>query len=155
MLRNFDGSRTAYATIRSAFASRTNSYVRGVTAEARGENQAVTARLQADHWHEVQVLKWLTRKFVIDRAELALSQLGQTRVLRDTVARLVDWSEHDPSRLPRTLREYEDGLAGSPAEKQRAVLDYVASLTDAQLLALSRALAGSGERGIGGTFFIL
>ncbi|XVU22818.1 deoxyguanosinetriphosphate triphosphohydrolase family protein [Actinoplanes sp. CA-054009] len=155
MRRHFDGSRAAYATIRSAFASRTNSYVRGVTAEARGADRAVTARLQADHWHEVQVLKWLTRKFVLDRAELALSQLGQTRVLRDTVARLVEWSERDPSRLPRTLREYEDGLADHPHDKRRAVLDYVASLTDAQLLTLSRALAGSGERGIGGTFFIL
>ncbi|MFF5077430.1 deoxyguanosinetriphosphate triphosphohydrolase family protein [Actinoplanes sp. NPDC000266] len=155
MLRHFDGSRAAYATIRSAFASRTDSYVRGVTAEPRGSYKAVTARLRDDHWHEVQVLKWLTRTFVIDRAELALSQLGQTRVLRDTVARLVEWSELDPRRLPKTLQEYQKGLAGSPTDIGRAVLDYVASLTDAQLLTLSRALAGSGERGIGGTFFIL
>ncbi|MCY1138920.1 dNTP triphosphohydrolase [Actinoplanes sp. Pm04-4] len=155
MLRHFNGSRTAFTMIRSAFASRTDSYVRGITAGPRGSHKAVIARLQDDHWHEVQVLKWLTRKFVIDRAELALSQLGQTRVLRDTVTRLVEWSDNDPDRLPMTLREYTKDLAGSSADQRRAVLDYVASLTDAQLLSLSKALAGSGERGIGNTYFIL
>ncbi|WP_158647510.1 deoxyguanosinetriphosphate triphosphohydrolase family protein [Actinoplanes sp. ATCC 53533] len=154
MLRHFNGSRTAYTMIRSAFAARTDSYVRGITAGPNGPHEAVTARLRDDHWHEVQVLKWLTRKFVIARAELALSQLGQTRVLRDTVARLLEWSERDPRRLPRTLYEYREGMPDSPTSGRRAILDYVSSLTDAQLLTLSRTLAGSGERGIGNTFFV-
>lgn len=54
----------------------------------------------------------------------------------------------------RTLYEYREGMVDSPANARRAILDYVSSLTGAQLLTLSRTLAGSGERGISNAFFI-
>lgn len=188
MLRHFDGSRAGYTMVRTAFASRVSSYIRDVY--IREDKGRAVARLSSEHWYEIQVLKWLTRQFVISRSELALTQLGQERLLEETFHTLLSWCARESiTGLPITLRELiglefhelidthkdpkvkefkeykfkeykfkESKFDMSNADKKvksalksalykaraRATVDYIASLTDAQLVSLANALSGAG-----------
>jgi dGTPase len=147
MYRHFDGSKDAFALIRTAFAGRIDSYIQGITVQSQ-DGKAVIARLSDDDWHEIQVLKWLTRQFVVNRTELAITQLGQARLLKETLNRLYGWCKkcskgNSSHELPITLAELAKP-ATNDKERARAVVDYVAMLTDAQLHSLSRALSAAG-----------
>jgi dGTPase len=150
MFRHFDSSRAGFALVRTAFASRADSYIREIVVTEGQSQSGVVAELSPNHWHEIEVLKWLMRRFVINRSELALAQKGQVRLLEETVHRLAEWCDVDePSqldkRLPRLLRECVE-WSGYQEEtrRSRGIIDYVASLTDAQLTSLARALSGAG-----------
>ena len=118
-------------------------------------------------WHEVQVLKLIHQYFVLGRPDLALHQRGQARLLATLVEALHAWllEPDETARLPRRLHDLVElaeaeldaldlGLAGgSPGAadltsmaRGRAIIDFVASLTDSQAVALMDALSGrSGQ----------
>jgi dGTPase len=145
MYRQFDGSRPAYALIRTAFASRIDCYIPRITVD----KSTGMAKPHPEDWHEIQVLKWLTSQFVHSRAELAITQHGQAHVMRAILCQLYTWCEEcgtDPkllAKLPITLRELTKD-AHDQTTRARAVIDYVCQLTDAQLHSLGRALRGPG-----------
>ncbi|HEY0454492.1 dGTP triphosphohydrolase [Actinophytocola sp.] len=122
-------------------------------------------------WHEVQVLKFVHRRFVLRRPDLALHQRGQARLLGSLVQALEQWltDRYESDRLPRRLQdlvalaehEYSTlaatdmstlvGAVGEPPQGEagirelargRAVIDFVASLTDSQAATLLDALSG-------------
>ncbi|OLF19474.1 deoxyguanosinetriphosphate triphosphohydrolase family protein [Actinophytocola xanthii] len=122
-------------------------------------------------WHEVQVLKFVHRRFVLLRPDLALHQRGQARLLTSLVEALEQWltDRYEADRLPRRLQdlvelaehEYAElaatdmstlvGAVGEAPEGEagirelargRAVIDFVASLTDSQAATLLDALSG-------------
>lgn len=119
--------------------------------------------LSRSHWHEVQILKHITKYFVIERPDVALLQHGQEAVLENLVRLLKTWAEKDAGRLPARLRDnleiakkqgssyiasyyerggseqFRDAPRGNP---QRAILDYLCALSDAQCLALYYRLSG-------------
>ncbi|GIT78730.1 dGTPase [Leifsonia sp. LS1] len=118
-------------------------------------------------WHRVEILKFLHRQFVLSRPDLAIQQRGLSTVISRTVRALIEWmdDEHDRHRVPRRLRElidlahedyaamdatrYRAVAAWRPVDelsRARGVIDYVASLTDAQAADLSDALSGRGDR---------
>ena len=120
-------------------------------------------------WHEVHVLKFIHKHFVLDRPDIAMYQRGLSRVLVRAVKGLVAWAEdsHDRYRVPPRLRELvelategylrlsrdkpEDIPEIDPREIRRlglgrGVLDYVASFTDAQAIAVSEAIDGRPDR---------
>jgi dGTPase len=128
-------------------------------------------QLAPAQWHEVQVLKFVHRRFVLLRPDLALHQRGQARLLASLVAALEQWltDRYESNRLPRRLadlvalaeHEYSTlaatdmstlvGAVGEPPEgaagirelaRGRAVIDFVASLTDSQAATLLDALSG-------------
>lgn len=115
-------------------------------------------------WHEVQVLKLVHRRFVLARPDLALHQRGQARLLATLVDALLDWltDPDETARLPQRLRNLVDlaeaELAAEPAlpaeapvaridlARGRAVIDFIAALTDGQVVALLDAISGrSGQ----------
>ena len=120
--------------------------------------------LRQPEWHEVQLLKKITREFVIKRPDMAALQRGQQRLLADLVVQLAEWAKDDFKRLPRYLREeieitrdeYGDsrcwrtlkrtrgdrGFKARGAEG-RCILDYICTLTDGQCYALHRKLSGA------------
>lgn len=174
MYRHFDGSRAAFALIRTAFASLNDSYIAAIDlAESQDKDGVwVVASLDTEHWYEIELLKWLTGKFVHERTELALTQLGQARILWETLDKLFHWSQGKPfsgllqkrdaiakqqdaevklcPKLPIILEGLINEKLSKSADKKdfdrrraRAVVDYVASLTDAQVVSLARALSGA------------
>jgi dGTPase len=139
--------------------------------------------LATAQWHEVQVLKFVHRQFVLLRPDLALHQRGQARLITTLVEALDQWlgDRYESDRLPRRLHdlvvlaadEYRDlaatvpeALIGPAGElprgvdalrelaRGRAVIDFVASLTDSQTVALLDALSGRGGQPWSDTFVL-
>ncbi len=121
-------------------------------------------RLDQRAWHEVLVLKFVHARFVLDLPDIAQAQRGQARVLEDLVRGFDAWLDdpHDHGRAPRRLLEWVEGttqavfdlrarrpdlVPGDAGEaslrrqgRSRAILDYVASMTDQQALATHSSL---------------
>lgn len=169
----FDGSVAAEQAVAGFSARWTARLIAGVVVTPRPSPRSGHVTLAAAQWHEVQVLKFVHQRFVLLRPDLALYQRGQARLLRTLVEELDEWlvDRQDTGRLPRLhdlvdLAEHQYGelarnrpeslvgLAGGRAEgpssirdlaRGRAIVDFVASLTDNQAIALVDAL--SGRRG--------
>lgn len=171
----FDGSIETEQAV-AAFAARwTERLVDGITACESPSTRSAHVMLAAQQWHEVQVLKFVHRRFVLLRPDLALHQRGQARLLTALVEALDQWlaDRHEADRLPRRLhdlvelaagqygeiaRQTPELLAGAVGElpagadairglaRGRAVVDFVASLTDSQAVALLDALSGRANQ---------
>ena len=167
----FDGSVTAEQSLARFSAGWTERLVGGVVVTPNPTTRSGHVLLATRQWHEVQVLKFVHRHFVLLRPDLALNQRGQANLLTSLVEELEQWAgdrrQHD--RLPRRLHDllelaehqYAVLAATDPAlltgatgeapggpdavralARGRAVLDFVASLTDSQAAALLDALTG-------------
>lgn len=127
-------------------------------------------RLERGAWHEVMVLKFVHKHFVLDRPELALPQRGMARTVEELALGFEAWLADpvDSPRAPRRLLEWVEGAteelfllrstgsaiaenagtaAASDAElrrqgRARAILDYVASLSDQQAVSTHRTMVG-------------
>lgn len=121
-------------------------------------------RLDQRAWHEVMVLKFVHAHFVLERPELGQTQRGQARVIEDLALGFDAWltDDVDAGRAPRRLLEWVDQategyftlrgdrpelLTGDTSDaglrrqgRARAVLDYVAALSDQQARTTHRAL---------------
>ncbi|MCK6065420.1 MULTISPECIES: deoxyguanosinetriphosphate triphosphohydrolase family protein [Microbacterium] len=164
--RPFDGSLSAERQL----ATFTDRWIRALQASAAptsaDDPRSGPVRLSTTAWHHVEVLKFVHKHFVLSRPDLAIHQRGLSRVLTRSVDALTAWleDEHDRRRVPRRLRElielaregYErrgrdEQSARTAAERNRmararGILDYVASLTDAQAITFSETISGRGER---------
>jgi len=167
----FDGSVEAEQAVGRFSAGWTVRLVDGMTVVAEPPTRSGHVMLAPAQWHEVQVLKFVHRRFVLLRPDLALHQRGQARLLTSLVESLEQWlgDRHEADRLPRRLAdlvelaEAEYGalaatdmstLVGAVGEapqgkagirelaRGRAVIDFVASLTDSQAATLLDALSG-------------
>lgn len=149
----FDGSLEAEAQVAAFSATWTKRLVESIEVTETPAVRSGHVLLAPAQWHEVQVLKFVQNRFVLARPDLALHQRGQARLLGSLVEALLAWLE-DPDeaeRLPRRLRdlvelaelELPDGTPDAlPRARGRAVIDFVAALTDSQAVALMEALSG-------------
>lgn len=121
-------------------------------------------RLTRDAWHDVVVLKFVHTRFVLDRPDLTIYQRGQARVLESLVDGFHAWltDPDDAARAPRrlldtvesTIQSYADlspDGAGRSEEvvrlgRARAVVDYIASFTDAQAMSAAALISGTSTR---------
>ncbi|ONI90842.1 phosphodiesterase [Saccharothrix sp. ALI-22-I] len=167
----FDGSVEAEQSV-AGFSSRwTRRLVDAVGVIEEPTTRSGHVVLAVPQWHEVQVLKFVHRRFVLLRPDLALHQRGQARMLTALVEALEQWvtDRHEANRLPRRLHDLVElagaeyaalartdpsVLVGATGEtpsgpdavralaRGRAVVDFIASLTDNQAAALLDALSG-------------
>lgn len=140
-----------------------------IVVEANPHIRSGYVRLDREAWHEVAVLKFVHAHFVLERSELALPQRGMARVVEDLALGFDAWLDDpiDAARAPRRLLEWADGATeelfevrstrpdllfsgagSSDAElrrqgRARAILDYVASLSDQQAVQTHRTLTGA------------
>ncbi len=153
LARPFDGSLEAESKVAAFSATWTRRLVDSVETIADPAVRSGHVQLATAQWHEVQVLKFVQNRFVLARPDLALHQRGQGRLLASLVDALLAWltdpdeQERIPSRL-RDLVELADAElpAGTPERAERArgraVIDFVAGLTDNQAVGLLQALSG-------------
>lgn len=165
----FDGSIAAERAL-SSFTNRWINHLQSSVVPAPpGEARTGPVTLGPLAWHEVEVLKFVHRHFILDRADIALYQRGLSRVLTRAVKGLTAWvtDDVDRHRVPHRLKELvelaTDGYAalrttrpdGVPVPAAddvlslgvgRGVIDYVASLSDDQALAVSEAIDGRPDR---------
>lgn len=179
----FDGSIDAEQAVARFSAGWTARLVSGMGVVMVPTTRSGHVVLGPAQWHEVQVLKFVHRRFVLLRPDLALHQRGQARLLTSLVTALEQWlsDRYEANRLPRRLHdlvelaESEYGrlaeaepstLAGATGEvphgadavrelaRGRAVIDFVASLTDSQAAALLDALSGRSGQPWSDTFVL-
>ncbi|MBT2500818.1 dNTP triphosphohydrolase [Agromyces sp. ISL-38] len=165
----FDGSIASERAL-SSFTNRWISHLQSSVVPApKDEARTGLVTLDRRAWHEVEILKFVHRHFILDRSDIVLYQRGLSRVLTRAVKGLTAWvhDEHDRDRVPQRLKELvEIATAGyaqlrderpegiplpEAAEVQslgvgRGVIDYVASLSDDQALAVSEAIDGRPDR---------
>lgn len=169
----FDGSVEAEQAVSRFSATWTARLVAGIGVVLDPPTRSGHVMLAPQQWHEVQVLKFVHRRFVLLRPDLALHQRGQARLITSLVEALDQWlgDRYEADRLPRRLHdlavlaeaEYMALASAAPAAlagatgdvpssadairelaRGRAVIDFVASLTDSQVTALLDALSGRG-----------
>ncbi|MFI5491261.1 deoxyguanosinetriphosphate triphosphohydrolase family protein [Actinoplanes sp. NPDC051859] len=149
----FNGSLEAEAQVAAFSATWTRRLVESITVTETPAVRSGHVLLAPAQWHEVQVLKFVQNRFVLARPDLALHQRGQARLLSSLVSALLDWlaDPDEAERLPRRLRdlvelaelELPDGTPDALTRARgRAVIDFVAALTDSQAVALMEALSG-------------
>ncbi|WNM28634.1 dNTP triphosphohydrolase [Demequina capsici] len=163
----FDGSLEAdrgLAVFMSRWVSRLQ---RSVVVHADPPVRSGHVSLDTGAWHDVAVLKFLQERFVLHRPDLAVYQRGQATILERLVDALAAWLDdpHDVRRAPRRLLDLVtlahddyDALPGdasayraSASDRRRVaegrgIIDYVASLTDAQAVSLASLISGASER---------
>ncbi|WP_281489021.1 deoxyguanosinetriphosphate triphosphohydrolase family protein [Ruicaihuangia caeni] len=169
LARPFDGSLESERLLASFTARWIARLQDAVVLVPRPVSRSGPVSLDVQPWHEVEVLKFIHKRFVLSRPDLAIYQRGLGRVLVRSVNSLMAWLDDadDRERAPRRLRDLialaHDGyraldaerlatadLSGTPSRDRlacaRGVLDYVASLTDNQALALAEAISGRTDR---------
>jgi dGTPase len=153
----FDGSIEAEQYVAAFSAAWTGRLVDAVHVLEQPPARSGHVLIGAAQWHEVQVLKFIHHRFVLERPDLALHQRGQARLLQTLIGALLDWlaDPDEADRLPRRLHDLvELGEAELPADtsdrlgraRGRAVIDFVASLTDSQAVALLDAISGRSRQ---------
>ena len=157
LARPFDGSLEAEARVAAFSATWTRRLVESVELTGQPATRSGHVQLAPAQWHEVQVLKFVQNCFVLARPDLALHQRGQGRLLASLVEALLAWltDPDEEERIPRRLRDLVE-LAeaelpeGSPERldraRGRAVVDFVAGLTDNQAVALMEAMSGNSRQ---------
>jgi dGTPase len=163
----FDGSVEAEQSVARFSARWTRRLIDAIEVREDPPVRSGHVLLGPTQWHEVQVLKHVHHRFVLERPDLALHQRGQARLLGTLVEALHAWllDPDEAMRLPRRISELVElaaaevaGLTpddfGTPEAqldvaamaRGRAIVDFVAALTDSQAVALLDALSGrSGQ----------
>jgi dGTPase len=157
LARPFDGSLEAEAQVAAFSATWTRRLVESIELTGQPAVRSGHVQLSPAQWHEVQILKFVQNRFVLARPDLALHQRGQARLLADLVDALLSWlsDPDEEERLPKRLRDLvELADAELPGDTQhrherargRAVIDFVAGLTDNQAVGLMEALSGRSRQ---------
>ena len=149
----FDGSLEAESQVAAFSATWSRRLVESIEVVEQPAVRSGHIALAPAQWHEVQILKFVQNRFVLARPDLALHQRGQARLLASLVEALLGWltDPDEAERLPRRIRDLVE-LAdaelpeGTPDRmdraRGRAVIDFVAALTDGQAVGLMEALSG-------------
>ncbi|MBL7253769.1 deoxyguanosinetriphosphate triphosphohydrolase family protein [Paractinoplanes lichenicola] len=157
LARPFDGSLEAEAQVAAFSATWTRRLVESVETIADPAIRSGHVQLATAQWHEVQILKFVQNRFVLARPDLALHQRGQGRLVASLVEALMAWlidpdeEERIPSRLRDLVELAEAELPDGTPERMdrargRAVVDFVAGLTDNQAVGLMQALSGKSRQ---------
>jgi len=109
-------------------------------------------RLNPQSWHEIQVLKVITRHYLISSPRMGIIQRAQTQSIRALVKGTIAWmkSSNDTATLPEGLRTTLKAAGvdlGKPLGKlgpmhYRAVGDYVCGMSDSEALLRSNWVVG-------------
>jgi dGTPase len=96
--------------------------------------------IETDEADEVLILKQITRDYIINNPSLAAQQKGQEHLLNTLFKQLhKDSAKTVPNYLPHRLRYLWDY---APNNRARFVADCIASLTEAEAIALHARLQG-------------
>lgn len=108
--------------------------------------------IERQSWHYVQVLKQIAKGHIIRTPFVGFSQRSQKSALRRTLLGLDDWLRESPryGELPDPLASFlrdpaknSDRVQYDILVSRRAIVDYLCSLTDRQVVEISAWLAGT------------
>jgi len=108
--------------------------------------------LAAAEWHNIQVLKTVTKRFLVNRSPMGSLQRTQAEIVRVVFDKTVEWlgSKPEEHHLPIPLRRVmgtadvgipSDGVLQEP--HYRAIADYVCTMSDSEAALRARYLSGA------------
>lgn len=137
----YEGTKFQREQLRRMTSTMIGAYIKGI--RINPDPNAECAVLYEDELRaEIQVLKQITRDYIIKNPTLGAQQYGQSKIIRDLFKIIVDetgGSTSYPDFLPVRLR-YLREIAGSSI--QRFASDCVASLSESEAVALHSRLTG-------------
>lgn len=137
----FEGTRTDRRRLREFTSMLIGRFVKG-TSVAGGK-----LVVQPDHRLQVEVLKSLTKLYVVGDPALATQQSGEIRIVRELFDIYWDALLHDSvSVFPARLREEAEMVGGLGITDQRAVrfvADAIASMTEEEAIRTHQRLTGA------------
>lgn len=104
--------------------------------------------LKEQAWHRIQVLKTITRRYVVGTRRMGIVERSQTFIVTSLFNSVKSWLETGPDldQLPEPLgsflRDSEPLSDKLNPDHFRAIADYLCTLSDSECLARSRWLAG-------------
>ncbi|GAA3600383.1 dNTP triphosphohydrolase [Klugiella xanthotipulae] len=164
----FDGGIATERSLSAFIRSWLDRFQRSIVVDPAPQVRSGHVRLERQAWHDVIVLKFVHTRFVLDNPDLATAQRGQAHLMEVLVLGLEEWltDRNDVGRAPRRLIESAEAttesyrhlradspeLLSGPTDDEsiqrrgrgRAVIDYVASLTDAQAISMAGLIRGVG-----------
>lgn len=135
---------TKLAQFKETLGERITSFFANLVVDARPDyKDGPTVRLATSDWHNMQVLKVITRKYLIATPRMGTIQRAQTKTVERLFRGLTEWlaSAPDitslPTGLQATLSLGEATMPRKPVkklnEKQlRAVADYICTMSDTE-----------------------
>lgn len=136
LFAEFPAEREPSHLMRRMSASKANLFATGLTYEDGHLVEDRDMRMQLD------LLKSLTWTYVIESPALSAQQEGQRRVIADLFEYFTDSTERQPHVLPAWARRIAED-AHDEQDRRRIACDVVASLTEAQAVALHGRISGS------------
>jgi dGTPase len=136
----YEGAREQREQLRRMTSWLIGKYIKSISINPdRSSNQAVV--FEQNDVDEVQILKQITRDYIIASPTLAAQQHGQKRIIRDLFAALAAESHSSyPEFLPKRLRYL---YAMADRSVARFVADCIASLSESEAVALHARLTGT------------
>lgn len=139
----YEGEREQREQLRRMTSFFIGRYINGIKIQSDQENP-ISVVHDEDYFYEVQILKQITRDYIIASPTLAAQQHGQREIicdLFDFIFEEIEGSHNGiPAFLPRRLRYLKDLSGGNHA---RFACDCVASLSESEAIALHARLTGA------------
>jgi dGTPase len=143
----FDGSRRYRGYLRNMTSNLIDRYVNAVS--RRDSPSETGCWIQANHdlHRQVRVLKGLTWEYVIDGPALASQQAGQRRIIKQLFDTFVTAAGKEENWKVFPLPYQEElrtpvGADNPEVAKLRTVVDFIASMTEAQALRVYQRITG-------------
>lgn len=138
----YEGGREQREQLRRMTSQLIGKYI-GAIAINEDRSSVKAIKFNDDYLAEVQILKQITRDYIIGSPTLAAQQHGQRRIIRELYEALTSEPHNEtgyPSFLPVRLRYLRPIAETSPA---RFVADCIASLSESEAIALHARLTGA------------
>ncbi|MGI8458073.1 MAG: deoxyguanosinetriphosphate triphosphohydrolase family protein [Propionibacteriaceae bacterium] len=172
LVEPYDGSMASDRVISGFVSAWIDFLIESVALTPEPHVRSAYAYLTPAAWHQVSVLKFVHRYFILDRPDLAMFQRGQAQTLTTLVDGFDAWLSDrvDAERAPRRLIDlvtaatwgyrrvaeaHPEQLAGDDGEPRvdetdlarmgrgRGIIDFVSGLTDEQAAAFAGRLSSS------------
>lgn len=145
------GSRKQRGKLRAWTSSLVGRYVRAIDLQRSGNPADRRVQLKPDEKAEISILKELTWHYVITDPGLGTQQHGYRRIIETLFNALLDSAKGDGYLMPQLRREEleqaKKAIAPGPVDANpepvvRVVVDYIASMSEQEALALYQRLEG-------------
>jgi len=141
----FNGSRVDRAALRSLTSSLISRFVAGST-QFEYTGAGLTLAIRDDIRKEVDALQLLARYYVLERPSLVALRYGQMTIVRELFACFATAAADEKQRaiLPALFRDEVERLGKDASDEaiKRIVADLIASLSEAQAIAMHQRLTG-------------
>ncbi len=104
--------------------------------------------LDPQAWHLIQVLKTITRRYVVGTTRMGIVDRAQSVIVASLFAGIVKWLRTEPeaAQLPQPLASFLEEAGGVKEEltpsHYRAIADYMCTLSDSECLVRAKWLSG-------------